>query len=104
MDKPVITWYARMGEDQFQADMSFYAGTYTKAARLSVDIQVWNNRWGVQDAQDLPNAVINFYFDSLEDSARRGQIAACFTCALRATSDDLITAGQLQAYWARSAG
>lgn len=50
----------------------------------------------------LTSYVLDGY--SLEDSARRGQIAARFTCALRATSDDLITAGQLQAYWARSAG
>ncbi len=34
----------------------------------------------------------------LEESLRRGQIAARHTCALRATTDGLITAAQLEAY------
>lgn len=69
MDSPSITWYARQSTDAYQADSEFYAGTYTKEKNLSVDMQLWNNRWGIDDVSNIDNAVVNFYFETIEDSS-----------------------------------
>lgn len=69
MDKANITWYAKQDSNAYQADTEFYAGTYTKEKNLSVDIQIWNNRWGISDVDDIKDAVLNFYFETIEDSA-----------------------------------
>ena len=69
MGNPNITWYARQNSDAYQADSEFYAGTYTKEKALTVDMQIWNNRWGVNDVDDIENAVIVFYFETIEDSS-----------------------------------
>lgn len=69
MDKPIISWYSRIGEETYQAQSELYAGTYTKEEKVSVDIQIWNNRWGTEDVEDLNNFALNIYFDTLEDSA-----------------------------------
>lgn len=68
-DKANITWYARQNKDAYTADKNFYAGTYTRDKDLQVDIQIWNNRWGVKNVEDVKDAVLNFYFESQEDSA-----------------------------------
>ena len=64
-----IDWFARVGTDKFSAKKEFYAGTYTKKEPLTVELQVWNNRWGIAAVDNIDSAVINFYFDTLEDSA-----------------------------------
>lgn len=69
MDKPNITWYARIGDEAYAAHKEFYAGTHTKEEKISVDMQIWNNRWGTEDVEALSDFTLNMYFDSLEDSA-----------------------------------
>lgn len=69
MDKPRISWYSRIGDETYQPQSEFYAGTYTKEEKISVDIQIWNNRWGTEDVETLDNFSLNIYFDCLEDSA-----------------------------------
>jgi len=69
MDKPRISWYSRIGDETYAAQPEFYAGTYTKEEKISVDIQIWNNRWGTEDVETLDNFSLNIYFDCLEDSA-----------------------------------
>ena len=69
MSNPNITWYTRQNSDAYQADSEFYAGTYTKEKALAVDMQIWNNRWGVNDVDDIENAVVVFYFETIEDSS-----------------------------------
>ena len=70
MEQPNITWYAKLDkEEQFEATTDFYAGTYTPSHKISVDIQVWNNRFGLKDVETLSNFYILAYFENIEDSA-----------------------------------
>lgn len=91
MEKPIITWYSRLGEDTYAAQSEIYAGTYTKESNINVDIQIWNNRWGTEDVEPLENFSLNIYFDTLEDSA----LLQCCKVALGGTDElSLIISGQ----------
>ena len=69
MTLPVITYSAKISSsDVFQDQEEIYGGTYTKETPVSVDIRIWNNKFGLAEVQDLENFAINFYFSDLEDS------------------------------------
>lgn len=69
MDKPKITWYAKLvSDDRYSVNPRFYAGRYNDEEPIIVDIQVWNNRWGTTDVEDLKSYDICFFFDKIEDS------------------------------------
>lgn len=69
MAKPIISWYAkRISDDKYSVESRFYAGKYSDNDPIVVDIQLWNNRWGVDTVSDLTNYDICFFFDRLEDS------------------------------------
>ena len=64
------TWYAKtLADTKYSTEQRIYAGTYTDNNRITVDIQLWNNRWGTEDVDDLIDYDIAFFFDRLEDSA-----------------------------------
>ena len=91
MNSSNITWYAKIGDATYEAQQEIYAGTYTKEEKISVDIQIWNNRWGTEDIESLKDFALNIYFDSLEDSA----LLQCCKVLLGGTDDlSLIIAGQ----------
>lgn len=68
MDAPKITWYVKENTS-FIPKQDYFAGTYTKSNKISTEIQIWNNRYGTVDVLPLEDAVLNLYFDTLEDSA-----------------------------------
>jgi hypothetical protein len=68
MKEPIITWFVKNEEENFIPREEYNAGIYTKGKKLIVEMQVWNNRWGIEDVDDLKNPVINLYFETLEDS------------------------------------
>ena len=68
MESPKIEWYSKTGSDEkFAQDNDIYAGTYTKGHPISVDMQLWNNRWGTEDVEPLEDFYINMYFKDKED-------------------------------------
>lgn len=69
MEGPVITWYSKIGDETYEPGSERYAGNYTKEAKISVDLQIWNNRWGTEDVESLSDFSLNLYFDCLEDAA-----------------------------------
>ena len=70
MDKPKISWYAKLlSDERYSVNPSFYAGKYSDEDPIVVDIQLWNNRWGTETVEDLTNYDICFFFDRIEDSA-----------------------------------
>lgn len=69
MQKSRLSWFVKESDGTFAAKEEHHAGTYTKEEGVTVEFQVWNNRWGVEDVLPLVNPVLNFYFDTLEDSA-----------------------------------
>ena len=68
MDSAKIQWFVG-AEGNFSVKSSHHAGTLTPNNSISIDLQIWNNRWGVADVENLINPVVTFYFDKLEDSA-----------------------------------
>ena len=69
MKEPKITWYARLDkEEEYTQTDSIYAGSYTHDIDfLSVQMQIWNNRWGTKDVKALSNFNIYIYFENEED-------------------------------------
>jgi hypothetical protein len=70
MDKANISWYAKTGADiKYAATEEIYAGTHTDETPVTASVQLWNNRWGKYDVEDLANFNILMYFRELEDFA-----------------------------------
>lgn len=70
MDSPNITWFAKVrSSDKYMSTNNIFAGTYTKKTPVIVDIQLWNNRYGVIDVEDLKDFYINIFFKDTEDSS-----------------------------------
>ncbi|PTY92868.1 hypothetical protein [Heyndrickxia sporothermodurans] len=69
MQQPKISWFVKEQDGSFMSKEEHHAGTYTKQEQVVVEFQVWNNRWGVEDVLPLADPVLNFYFDTLEDSS-----------------------------------
>ena len=68
MNLPQITWYAKLtSEENFKQTDLVYAGAITPNNYLTVDIQLWNNRWGESDVETLSDFNILMYFQDVED-------------------------------------
>lgn len=63
-----ISWFIKE-DDTFSEKREHHAGTYRKDEKVVLEMQVWNNRWGVEDADDVISPVISFRFDSFEDNS-----------------------------------
>ncbi len=72
MKDPIISWYIKDFEGNYVPREEYHAGEYNNTSKLLVQMQIWNNRWGVEDVKDLNNPVLNFYFDTIEDSSLLG--------------------------------
>lgn len=63
-----ISWYAKLLSDsRYSVNPNFYAGKYSDEDPIVVDIQLWNNRWGNEDTDNLVDYDICFFFDRIED-------------------------------------
>ena len=70
MNEPKLEWYSRIGKDEkYALDNNVYAGTHTEGNPITVSLQLWNNRWGVEDVEPLEDFHINMFFKNKEDSA-----------------------------------
>lgn len=70
MLKPVITYSAKIHSFESYDDTSeIFAGTYTHASPIAIDVRIWNNRYGVFDVEDLKDFALNFYFKDFEDAS-----------------------------------
>ncbi len=70
MEDPKITWYAKLNkETQYEETNDYYAGSYTPGHAIDVDIQIWNNRFGLDDVATLSDFYIVVSFDRVEDSS-----------------------------------
>lgn len=70
MEDPKITWYAKLNkESQYEETNDYYAGSYTPGHPIDVDIQIWNNRFGLEDVANLADFYIVISFEHVEDSA-----------------------------------
>lgn len=69
MHLPLITYSAKISSDTDYMDgREIFGGTYTKISPISVDLRIWNNKYGEAEVDDLKNFCINLYFADYEDS------------------------------------
>ncbi|MGG2085309.1 hypothetical protein [Lysinibacillus pakistanensis] len=66
-----ISWFIKEHDVYFEKK-EHHAGTFRKDEKIVITMQVWNNRWGVKDAEDIISPVLSFRFDSFEDNALLG--------------------------------
>lgn len=66
MNKPKITWYIKEDDDYIQ-DNEYYLGSFSPTNEIKVKVQVWNNRYGKNNVENIPNARLALYFDNVED-------------------------------------
>lgn len=66
-NKPKISWFVKQDESSMQYE-DYYAGSFTKADKIKLEIQVWNNRNGLVDAEDINNAYLSIAFEKAEDN------------------------------------
>lgn len=65
-----ITWYAKTKYmSQFLEGNSLYSGTCQYGKDIDVELQLWNNRYGTEDADDLENFRIIAKFRDKEDAS-----------------------------------
>ena len=70
MSEPIITYSAKLTKYNNYRDIDeLFAGTYTNYNPISVDLRIWNNKFGTEDVDDLENFVVNLYFDKYEDNS-----------------------------------
>lgn len=68
--EPIITYSVKISEsEKYQDTFDVYGGTYTPQSPVVIDMQIWNNKYGLESVDDLEDFVLNFYFDNIEDSA-----------------------------------
>lgn len=63
-----ISWFIKE-HDVYSEKKEHHAGTFRKDEKIVFNMQAWNNRWGVKDAEDIISPVLSFRFDSFEDNA-----------------------------------
>lgn len=67
MNDPQINWFV-LEEGQPTPYEEYYAGSYRPSETLELTLQVWNNRWGQEDAKDISRGTLAFFFETIEDS------------------------------------
>ena len=66
----ILSWYTKLeNESNYAPTQEKFIGTYTALTPLKVNIQLWNNRYGEEDTDDLKNFSLRLGFRSFEDSA-----------------------------------
>lgn len=68
MNQPSISWYIKEDDDYVQ-DNDYYLGSFSSSSDILIKIQVWNNRYGNESVEDIENARLSIYFDTVEDSS-----------------------------------
>jgi hypothetical protein len=68
MNQSSISWYIKEDEDYIQ-DNDYYLGSFSPSSDIVLNIQVWNNRYGNESVDNIENARLSIYFDTVEDSS-----------------------------------
>jgi len=70
MEEPKITWLVKASdENYFAPTQDKFLGTHTPNDPLEISVQLWNNRLGAKDVEDLKNFTISLRFQNEEDSS-----------------------------------
>lgn len=70
MEKPKITWYAKLAkEEKYNSGTELFVGQNTPDRPLEINVQLWNNRWGETAVEELKDFQVIAYFADYEDAA-----------------------------------
>lgn len=70
MEPPKISWQIKkMSDTAYSSKTDYFAGIYTQSSALELDIILWNNRYGLDNVEDLESFSISAIFHDLEDSS-----------------------------------
>jgi hypothetical protein len=47
----------------------YFAGSFRPNEVMEIQMQVWNNKWGQEDVENIANGIVSVYFDCIENSA-----------------------------------
>lgn len=68
MERPNISWYLIDDGDQIQTD-EYYAGSFNSSDEIRLNIQIWNNRYGIKTVESIRDAKLSIYFETIDDGA-----------------------------------
>lgn len=68
MSLPNISWHIYEDSDYVQ-DPEYYLGSFNPESTITLDVQIWNNRYGQKTIQSLSDARLCIYFENIEDSS-----------------------------------
>lgn len=67
---PILTWHVKLkDEETFSPTKNKFIGTHTARENITATIQLWNNRRGTTNVDDLEDFTIRLDFQDEEDSA-----------------------------------
>ena len=70
INDPILSWHVKVDDaDDFVSTRERYVGTYTGRKKIAVRIQLWNNKSGIEDVNDLKDFDVKIFFQDLEDSS-----------------------------------
>lgn len=62
-----ISWYIKE-DDEFMEHEDYHAGSYDNNDTILLNIQVWNNRGGLNDSETINNAYLSIEFEKADDN------------------------------------
>ena len=70
MDKAKISWSIKNVNNTYDQTNDYYCGTYIKGVNtISVDIRIWNNRYGTSAVETANNIKLFLSFSNQEDNS-----------------------------------
>lgn len=68
MKSPEISWYIIETTEINSIEKEYYIGSYNpNSTEVQIDLQVWNNKFGQEEAKTIENAFLNLTFTTIED-------------------------------------
>lgn len=83
MINPQISWFV-IEDDTPTPYEEYYAGSYRPDESVEIHMQLWNNRWGQEEAENVTQGRLAVFFDSIEDSYLLG------LCSIKIDSNDFV--------------
>lgn len=64
--KPIISWHV-LENDVFNEKEEYYLGNFEPLETVSFNLQLWNNKYGNENVDDIDNAKLSIKFEKLDD-------------------------------------
>lgn len=68
MKSSEVSFYITSSDEMENIEKEYYLGVCPPNKELIIKLQVWNNRFGQENAKDIENAHLSITFSSIEDT------------------------------------